>query len=280
MEAVVPSPGTLALNGLVALATAAVFAYVGVIVLQRRVSEAGSVRALRLFATWWFALATLTTANAAQLLLASAGVTALSAHVAFATLGVVPLTVALWALLYYLLYIYTGNERLFWPLTIVYAFITVWFLYLIVWLDPVAVNVTKWTVTLEYANQTALEGSLGVALLALLLGPILVAATLYGSLFFRAPTPDARYRIGMVSGAFLLWFGHPILANAAGLTDVAWWPLVSRIVSLVATFMVLAAYQPPGFVRARLGITEPRPPEPAPADHRPRQMPVAGLPPA
>lgn len=269
---------TLALNAGIGFATAGVFAYVGALMLRRSVGDAGARRAMGTFAAWWFSLAVLTAAGAARMTLAAAGNLDLLPHLVLSELAVVPLVVALWGLLYYLLYIYTGNGRLFWPLTVAYGAVLAWFVYLTWWLQPVRIVARTWNVDIEYARADALEGPIGAVALALILGPVLIAAALYASLLFRATDRGVRYRIGMVSGAFLLWFGSSAIASIAELTTADWWPPLARLVGLLATFMVLAAYRPPAAVRAWLGVEDVTRARPAAKRRRARLKPALASP--
>lgn len=272
---------TLAIDAGLALATSALYAYVGRLTLSRPAGEPDGRLAIRLFAVWWFGLAVVTVVGAGRALLAAAGILDLPLHTALGFGALLPLVAALWGLLYYLLYIYTGNRRFFWPVTVAHAAILVYFTYLTLWLRPTGVVVSDWSVTTSNANELA-GPALGFALF-LILGPVLIAALGYGSLIFRTTDPTTRYRVGMVSGAFLLWFGSAGLAVATGLGLPVeqggwyWWPLAARAIGLFSTLLILGAYRPPGFVQRRLGVapvprTDPprgpgdlgaRPPKPA-----------------
>jgi hypothetical protein len=280
MAELLPASGTLVLNGTIGLATAAVFGYVGRIMLRREVHGQDPRLALRLFATWWFSLALLTTMGSLAMFLAAAGIDSLAVHFPLALLGTAPLTVALWSLLYYLIYIYTGNRRLLYPLTVAYAGVFVWFVYVVFWLDPIGVDVGTWSVSLKYAREAELTSYLGGILAAVLLGPILLAALLYATLFFRAQDRGARYRVALVSGAFLMWFGSAGLASfvkigGETLASLSWWPPVGRIIGLVATMLVLAAYKPPRVVQRLFGVEDVTRPAATRADVRPRARTVA-----
>lgn len=258
---------------------AAVFAYVGGILLQRPTPHEDGRVALRLFATWWLALAVLFGGQSVATILAAAGVVSLPLHVALALVNLVPLTVGLWGLLYYLLYIYTGRASLLRPLTVAYLLLFVWYVYLVVSLGPTGVDVGTWQVELHYARADDLDGPLGFLAIATLLVPILVAAALYGTLYFRTHDAETRYRIATVSSAFLVWFGSAAVApfvrvGDAPLADAAAWPLVSRLIGLGAALLVLAAYRPPRVVRERLGLDDLPPRGGAPRPPRPRFAPA------
>lgn len=265
--------GTLALDAGLALATALLYGYVGRLTLARPSQEKDGRTAIRLFAVWWFGLAIITVTGAIRALLAAAGILDLPLHMALSFASLLPLVAAIWGLLYYLLYIYTGNRRFFWPVTVAHAGILVYFTYLTLWLDPLAVKVSDWSVTME--NARTLTGAPLAFALFLILGPVMIAAIGYGSLAFRTQDPTTRYRVAMVSGAFILWFGSAVVASATMLGKWYWWPLAARGIALFSTLLILAAYRPPGFVRRWLGVAAlPRTEEPSRPDLGARPTPA------
>lgn len=243
---------TLAFDGAVSLATAAVFAYVGSLMHRRHVPDAEGRLAMRLFATWWYALATLTAIGGALAFLAASGALPFSLHRGVLFALMLPLTVALWGLLYYLVYIFTGKSAWLTPLTAAYLVLYFVLVYAVYYLHPVSSDVGPWRVDMHYERE--LSPPVASALLGLLLGPVLVAAIAYGSLFFTARQRSVRYRVGLVSSAFIFWFGSSALAGMTGVGDLAWWPVASRVISLVSTLMVLAAYRPPRALAEKLGV--------------------------
>ena len=255
---------TLLLDAVLALATAGLFAYVGAVVRRRPTSSADAQGALRAFATWWWGLATLTALGALRNLLAAGGVLDVGLHRGMTYLTLVPLAAALWGLVAYLVYVQTGSTRWRVPILVLHAAIGAYFVLLIAWLHPIGVAVGDWRVTMEY--EQTLGGPLLAGTLIALLGPTLVSAALYFALFFRVRDPVARYRIGMVAGAILVWFGSSALATTLGWGEWYWWPLVSRAISMGGALVVLLAYRPPRAVRASLEArrarlsSDPRPP--------------------
>lgn len=240
---------SLILDALMATATAAVFAYVGWI-FSRRPASRDARRARDAFSMWWYGLAIVTAIGGARSALGAAGIEDLGLHLALSYTSLLPLTAALFGLLYYLLFIHTGRQAYYAPLAVGYAGLFLVFVWLITWQDPQRVVLNEWNVTME--NARTLSSTATAVLLVVLLGPVLAAAALYGSLAFRSDAPIVRYRVGMTSGAFLLWFGSSAVAAMTGLTSLPYWPLASRAIGLIATLLVLAAYRPPKFVRAKL----------------------------
>ena len=238
---------TLLADTAFSLATAALYVAVGRTVRHRGVSDRASSRALGLFVLWWYAIAAFSVLGAARTLAAALGYLGLPYHVLLSYLSLLPLVAALWGLVYYLVFVHTGNERWLGPLGMMHAGLFVGFLALSVWLRPVAVEAGEWSVTIGYART--LSGPLVAVLLATLLGPVLLAAVAYATLWFRTKDRAARYRVALVSGSFIVWFGSAALASASALVGSAWWPYASRLVGLAATLTLLAAYRPPAPVR-------------------------------
>lgn len=222
--------------------------------IRRRRAPHEARLAKSLFAAWWFGLAGTTAIGAARSLLGAFGFLDLALHESLVLVALLPLCVALWGLLYYLLFLYTGRKDILWPLSALYVLVYLSFVGLIVWLAPTGVEAGPSGVTLTYAREAS--GPVVWAILALLLGPIVVAAILYGSLYFRLKERSQRYRVGLVSSGFLVWFAAPAVAFVAGVADDAWWPVASRVIALVVPVVVLMAYKPPAWVRRRLLLAD------------------------
>lgn len=246
------STATLVLDGALATLTALLYAYVGSITLRRETSDPGSRRAVRLFAVWWFGLAALTLVGTLRTMIVAAGYVDPTLHNAISWITIVPLVMILWGLVSYLAYIYTGSPTVFTASTLFHAGLLVALLYL-VWSRPITgVSLGEYAVELDYATELA--GPIVGLLVAALLLPALGSALGYATLYFRTDDRSARYRIAMVSGAFLFWFGIAGLATPLKLNELEWWPIASRLIALGATLMVLAAYQPPRWIREAFGI--------------------------
>lgn len=249
-------PSPLLLDGILATATAALYAYVGALTLRRETSDADARRAVRLFGVWWFSLAAITVIGTLRTLLVVADATQPALHQAISWLTIVPLVAALWGLVSYLLYIYTGDARAFTLSTIFHAGLLAALVYIVAERPVTSVALGDYGVRLEYSSE------LGAAVTAVLSGaillPVLGAAIGYATLYFRTKDRSARYRIAMVSGAFIFWFGSVGAASALKLNAIAWWPVASRVIALIATLMVLAAYLPPRWAQNAYGIRSAR----------------------
>jgi hypothetical protein len=243
---------TLLYSGAFALLTAAVYTWVGLKV-GRPGLEPDELRAVRMFKLWWHSLAALTYVSAAFLLLGAFGTIDLAIFVSllYVELGVICL--AFWGLAYYLAFLFTGKRGWFVPLGIFYTAFLVLLFYLIVKSQPIGVTTERWQVSIKYAHENLLGTGASLVFLFLFLGPQVIGAIAYFTLYFRTDDPWARYRIGMVSLSLLAWFGSSIAAGLLGASQDESWMLASRVISLAAALVILMAYRPPAWVRRRLG---------------------------
>jgi hypothetical protein len=90
-------------------------------------------------------------------------------------------------------------------------------------------------------------------LVALIIPPVIASIGLV-LLIFRVDDRSARYRLAALSFSLLTWFGISSFAALAGLSEVAWWPLASRVIGLVAALAIYFGYFPPATVQSRLQI--------------------------
>jgi hypothetical protein len=242
---------TLLLDALFQVVTGVVYAYVGRVTARRRVEGEGKLAA-DLFALWWYALGAITASGAITRVLAWSGVRDVGIFAAVTHVSLLVLCVALWALLYYLVYLFTGNRRWLVPLSAFYVVYYLAMLYYVVLRQPIGVTVTDWAVKLEYANPAPVVSTAVIVLL--LIVPPLVGAAGYARLFWRVTEPTQRYRIGMVSFTLLGWFGSALGAYGTGISTDPWWQAVSRLIGLAAALLIYAAYRPPGWVQRRWGV--------------------------
>lgn len=220
--------------------------------LSRRPVEGPSRLASNLFSTWWATIAVMTGLGALVRLGVVAGVLSFPLYLTWIYLAMLLLCLALWALLYYLVYLLTGSRRALAPITAFYAILFVALVYVITAARPQGMVVEGSRITLDFARP--FEGLPVFFLTAAILGPHLVAAAGYFRLFFRVGGATQRYRIGLVSATLFAWFLSSALAAATDATESDWWLLASAVIGLCASFVILMAYVPPRWVRERYRV--------------------------
>lgn len=262
----------LATAAFVDLCIAATLAWVGATLSARGLAPEPR-RANQAFTAWWFALGAgfllnaFWEASAAWSLHDDPGYAGFL--VATDYVYVLSLIVAVWGILYYLVYLRTGRAGLFWPLTAFYALYAAAALYGVARAQPTGLNVATWFVGWNY-GRLATEGALYLALLLLLIVPELGALVAYARLRRRTSDPEQRRRIAVVAGGIFALIFLPVLADAAGLGRFEAWQAGGRFISLGAALAIVRAY--------RRGST-PAPPvqgPPAPEDEEGRERALRG----
>jgi hypothetical protein len=174
------------------------------------------------------------------------------------TLGIgafLVISVMMTGLLYYLLYLFTGREGWLWPIAGFYALAFAAGVAYVLGSGATGIAMTRWGAQTAYAGRPG--PAVGVFLgVAFLLPPIL-GALAHGSFFFRVKAPMARYRVGLVSLGILAWFVIAIVLGVPALADVDAVQAGGRLVTLLSILSVVAAYFPPRWVGARLGVASP-----------------------
>jgi hypothetical protein len=209
--------------------------------------------AWRLFGLWWYCLAATTLVSGILNLLGALNIVPLLLFVVLTYVNLLLICVALWGLLYYLVYLFTGDQRSLIPLTVFYIFYYLLLVYYIAVSDPSRVEIGRWTTRLVYGRP--LTTPFFALALVLLVFPQIFASLAYFTLFFRVRETTQRYRVLLVSWCIILWFGSAFVASVAGLSQQDWWQIASRLLGLGAAIGILFAYLPPGIIRQRFGIT-------------------------
>lgn len=243
----------LILRGAVAVGAALFYGYVARFVAMRHTSPEARL-ANRAFAAWWGTIGAIELLAALYTVAAALGARNLALATATTTLILILVALAIGALLYYLVYLYTGNARWFRPIAISYAILAAGLVYLVAWMDPTGFNEAQGPAALQYAREPA-----GVPMIALGLAfsvPVILAAIAYGSLYFRTDQPEAKFRIAVIATSFGLWFGwsasSTILDLASKYPNSMTLFAVNSAFTLLAPAAILCAYRPPRWVRVRL----------------------------
>ncbi len=221
---------------------------VGYLVMQRR-AEGDAQVALRLFGVWWYGLSAVSLIGAAQALAVAVGSRDLSLHLALTHLYLVLICLALWALVYYLVFLFTGRTGALVPLAVAYLLYYTFLVYLVQASGPTAVATGRWRVDVEFAREV--EGPLVTILLVLLVVPQILGALAYFTLYFKVDRPDQKYRIALVSTSIVVWFGSALAVAVVGASESDAWQVASRLIGIAAASAILAAYRPPAWVRRR-----------------------------
>lgn len=244
---------TLLFGALLTIVSAVIYYYVGTVLRRRQSSSADTRLAWRLFVVWWFALAASTFSGAVLSLLGAFGIAGVPLFVTITLMNLLAICVALYALMFYLLYLFTGNRNLIGPLSIFYIGYYAFLIYFVQASDPIDVTVGRWSATLVYQNQ--IRGPLFLIALSLLVFPQIIGSLAYFTLYFRVQKATQKYRILLVSWSIIVWFLSAFLGSISGLAQHDWWQIISRLIGLSASLTIMFAYQPPLWIKRYFSVT-------------------------
>ena len=243
---------TLLFSTLFALVSAGIYGYVGWRLGKRVIPSSDARLAWVSFTVWWYGLAIVTLLGGLQNLFGALGVTNLPLFVTATHLNIQIMCIALLGLLYYLIYLYTGNRNSLVPLAIFYIVLYILLLYFINASSPNGVTIEHWNTAIAYDN--APTGTFIILFVTLLVLPPVIGGFAYFMLYFRVKEITQRFRIFLVSWSIILWFVSPFAAVAGGLSEQNWWQFASRLIGLVAAAIILMAYLPPRWLKQRYDI--------------------------
>lgn len=246
---------TLAIAAVLSVATACLYLYVGSVVRQRAVSREARL-ARDLFAAWWFILGLSGLLGVLPIVLYLGDRLPVWLYLTFSQLSLLAIFTALWALQCYLVYLYRGSHRALIPLGVFYLALYVFIAGLLMWVvvEHPYERIVDNGFTLVAEPRFEIGRGVGLVAVLILLGPQMVAAAGYFRLYFKAKDRTQKYRIALLSGAILGWFGTSLAATAADANEGQAWQLASRLIGLAAGAVILAAYKPPRWIRQRYGI--------------------------
>jgi hypothetical protein len=247
-----PNQPTLLFSALFAVTAAGIYGYIGWRLGQRVISSAEAKLAWGSFTVWWYGLAATTLIGGFLSFFGALGLTSLPLFVTATYINILVLCLALWGLLYYLIYLFTGNRRSLVPLALFYIIYYVLLVYYITASIPGEVNVGRWSTTLTY--RAPLTGPFFVIIVVFLLLPQIIGGLAYFSLYFRVSDATQKYRVLLVSLSIIVWFLSPLIALAGGLAQQDWWQIASRFIGLAAALTILMAYLPPRWLKQRYGV--------------------------
>ncbi len=243
---------TLLFSAIFAVSVASIYGYVGWRLSKRVIPSSEARLAWGSFTMWWYGLAATTLIGGFLSLFGAFGLTSLPLFVTATYINVLVICLALWGLLYYLIYLFTGSRRALLPLAVFYTLYYILLVYYITASIPESINVEPWNTTVVY--RAPLTGPFFVMLVVLLLLPQLIGGFAYFTLYYRMSEVTQKYRVLLVSWSIIIWFLSPFAAVAGGLAGQDWWQLVSRLIGLAAALTILMAYLPPRWLKQRYGI--------------------------
>lgn len=244
---------TLLFGVALAILCAGIYFYMGRVLSRRRQASHDAGLAWSMFVVWWYALAVATLSGAILNLLGALGIVSLPMFTTITIMNLLTTCVALFGLMFYLLYLFTGSKRLISPLALFYFLYYGLLVYYIQTRVPIGIRVDSWRATLEFQNP--IREPLFLIALLLLVFPQIAGSLAYFMLYFQVKAPTQKYRILLVSWSIIIWFMSSFLAGISGLSDQDWWQIASRLIGLGAALTILFAYQPPSWVKRRFGVT-------------------------
>jgi hypothetical protein len=228
------------------LAAAIVYLFVGYRLYQRKVSPDARLASAQ-FSIWWGGLGVSAASTAFEALLYVGGALNFALALTFETVGILVDAVFLWALVDFLVYVYSGKYRLGW-VSAYFASIYVVAVYYTFAETPYAVTIQGGVPTLALATTAPL--ALAIYAVIGIIGPELTGAALYLSLLRRTRDRMRRFRIAFVGTSILLWFGIDLVAGGSTTEAV----LVRSLLEFIPPLMALIAYFPPAGLRTRLRL--------------------------
>jgi hypothetical protein len=241
-------------TALASWAIAVVYGVVGYRLYLRPVSdEAQFARAQ--FSIWWYGLGISAAMTGLESVLAAGGVLSLAEAVTVSLITVLIDCVFLWAIVDFMVYLYTGRYYLL-PIAGFYGLFYFAALYYTVLEHPYGLVVRAGVPTLLIMPVNHL---LEAVVVVGLVFPEFIAAFLYLSLLRRTEDRSQRFRITVVGVSILLWFGITFFFPASTAAE----NLLRGFLQLIPALLTLGAYLPPAWVRRRFRISGIEGPAPA-----------------
>lgn len=242
------SSATLLAGGILALATAAGFAYVARLML-RLTRERGDQSALVMFSLFWTSAAIVWTTQGIVNVAAAFGRADLALVSALDQVGTPFYCLAAAGVLYYVLYLLTGKRAFLAPILGYYLALFFALRWRVESAGRMGVSVERWVVNFDYA--TPLQGTTYTILVALVALPILMSIVMYASLLRRIQDPGQRYRVLLVSIGLAAWVTTEALSFTSGFARTDAGEVLRRLVALGSTIVIIVGYRPPRFARER-----------------------------
>lgn len=223
------------------------YLFIGYRLARRKVSTPSRLAANQL-AIWWGGLGVDLAIGGIELACALAGALTFSLAMTFYLVTVVVIVSSLWGLTGFLTYVYTGRYHLV-EVCGIYVGFYVAYLFWFFSQSPYALSIEAGSTVWQYHATPSLL--LELVLVVILLGPEIVGAILYLSLWRRTRDTAQRYRIALVGGGILLWFALDVLVPGSTIP----WLAFRTSLLVIPAVMSLIAYFPPSWARRRYGAT-------------------------
>ncbi len=243
---------TLLFGTIFAIASAGIYFYVGWRLSRRRVILPDARLAWTLFVVWWYAFAGATLSEGVLKLLGLLGITSLPLMLTILQTEYLAICIGLYGLIYYLLYLFTGNRRILTPLMIFYVAYYFLLLYFVNLGMPTGVTIGRWSISLTYQQQQPVLFALLIVFL--LLFPQIICGIAYFTLYFRLKDASQKYRVALVSWSIIILFLASLL-TVFGLSKFDWWQIINWLIGLGAALMILMAYHPVTWIKNHLGVS-------------------------
>ena len=245
--------GDLVATAALSFGIAFVYSYVAFRLYARTVSAPARLASVQ-FSLFWYGLGASAAIGAVEAALAAGGLLSLPAAITASVVGIGVDCLFLWAIVNFLIYVYTGRYHLI-PVAGLYALFYLAALYYTVLQHPYAVAVHAGApVLLDAPHEIpALVTAVDIGLVF----PEFICAFLYLSLLRHARGASQQFRIAAVGFGIILWFGLTFFYPA----PTAALALARGLLQLIPALLILVAYFPPAGLAARLGLTRTEPPQ-------------------
>lgn len=214
----------------------------------------------RLFRYWWVGLAGLACMTGLQGLLAAwaadapwialAAVSSQFFYVLFACM-------ALWGLMCYLWFLYTGSLRASPFFLFFYMLVYVAGAVSMAYQGVVGFQAYDFVATVAYQNPIPESGLVYGLFYSLLILPQILVAGLYLALYRRVGDRQARLRVVLVSASLLTLLLVTYGVGVSGHSFDAWWLTGQQALMLLTSAGVLLAHRPPAWLRERYEMQAP-----------------------
>lgn len=245
---------TLAAGSAMAMAAGAVFLEVARRIAARPVSGEGQL-ARSAFTFWALCLGLHSLISGGSSLLAAEGLITATAYAAATFVNVLLISLSLWGLTYYFVYLLTGRQNAWIPLAVFFALVYIMLVYFLAASDPGAIRVGRWRASLTF--DETLPAWYYQLVVVLITVPQTLGALAYATLFVRLENPALRYRVALITASALTWAASMFLASTARFARIDAFQVGNRLMLLAAGVAIIAAYMPPRWLRQRFNLEQP-----------------------